>query len=309
MAESAEHLFLKQTFLTVLKRFSRIDLYGFCETDRKLFDFSCLVERDWERPLVGQVLWGHTDGIEKDVRSLLHDDGAEITPYIVRDSVKTYQALEEIIASYRNSPARGRLARLKLLPVPSDFDADNASQRDCVERLLTEKIVDDIIFNVVFGHIAEEHVQFFLDASGTLGLNLAILYVIATEGFLNISTLSKRLQVSASPVREQLLLLKGAGFIRADRDKALYEMTSRGRLFLDLVRRVDHELETGDLTDECAYILSRLGCAPIALDERLEARMQNPFGRLLTTMQAVRSQFGCDLSSIRHVARHRDVPE
>jgi len=78
MPESPEHEFLKTRFNEVLRDFSSLKLYGFTETDRKRFDFSCLLERDWTRPVAGQVLWRHTDGIDKDVRTLLTDTESEI---------------------------------------------------------------------------------------------------------------------------------------------------------------------------------------------------------------------------------------
>lgn len=71
MAESLEHEFLKNHFNLILQRFSNLKLYGFTETERKRFDLSCLLERDWTRPLVGQVLWRHSSGIDKDLRTLL----------------------------------------------------------------------------------------------------------------------------------------------------------------------------------------------------------------------------------------------
>lgn len=43
MAESVEHLFLKNQFIEILKDFSNLKLYGFKETERKKFDFACLL--------------------------------------------------------------------------------------------------------------------------------------------------------------------------------------------------------------------------------------------------------------------------
>jgi hypothetical protein len=65
MAESPEHQFLKSEATKVLEDFSCLHLYGYTETDRKKFDFSCLLERDWSRPLVGQVLWKHSQETAK----------------------------------------------------------------------------------------------------------------------------------------------------------------------------------------------------------------------------------------------------
>ena len=56
MAESAEHTFLKGEFLNVLETFSLTSIFGYVEGDRKKYDMSCVIKRDWERPLVGQAL-------------------------------------------------------------------------------------------------------------------------------------------------------------------------------------------------------------------------------------------------------------
>lgn len=55
--------------------------------------------------------------------------------------------------------------------------------------MVKSQVIEDILFNVVFGRINAENVDLFLNVSGTFELNLAILYDIATQGFLNISTL------------------------------------------------------------------------------------------------------------------------
>jgi hypothetical protein len=69
VAEAPEHQFLSHKFLEVLAEFSQLKLYGYTEADRKKFDFACVLHRDWDRSLVGQTLWKHTEGIDKDIRT------------------------------------------------------------------------------------------------------------------------------------------------------------------------------------------------------------------------------------------------
>jgi hypothetical protein len=267
MAESAEHQFLKSEATRVLAEFSKLRLYGYTETDRKKFDFSCLLERDWTRPLVGQVLWKHAAGIDKDLRTLLFDSESEIRLYIARDEVEHHQLFEEAIGDFRRSAHGKDLFRLKTIWVPPDFDADREAHQAVIRAMVRERIVEDILINVVFGNLSEEHLRLFLSASGVPGLNLAILSVIAREGFLNIAALSKRLAISAGPIREKLPLLNGAGFIEAPIGELRFKVTSRGKVFLELLRRFAIEAQNGVFSNELSFILSRIGCQPVTMQE------------------------------------------
>jgi hypothetical protein len=88
MAEAPEHVFLSNKFLEVLQRFSKSELYSYTEAERKKFDFACNLTRDWNRLVVGQTLWKHTEGVDKDIRTMLTDSNADIWTYIVRHNVK-----------------------------------------------------------------------------------------------------------------------------------------------------------------------------------------------------------------------------
>ncbi|MBD2022975.1 hypothetical protein, partial [Leptolyngbya sp. FACHB-711] len=113
MAESPEHEFLKNQANLVLNEFSSLKLYGFTETNRKTFDFSCLLNRDWSRPLVGQVLWKHIEGLEKDIRTLLADTESEIKVYVASDTIKHHTTFEEVVSDYRRTGRFNDLFRLK----------------------------------------------------------------------------------------------------------------------------------------------------------------------------------------------------
>ena len=103
MEESSEHQFLKSEFLNILDDFSNLKLYGFTESNRKKFDFSCLLERDFARPLVGQTLWSHQKGIEKDMRTLITDKESEIKVYLAKDGANYQSIFEEIIWDYKQT--------------------------------------------------------------------------------------------------------------------------------------------------------------------------------------------------------------
>ena len=88
MAESPEHQFLSCEFLDVVERFSGSHLYSYRESERKKFDFSCIMAENWDYSLDGQTLWKHTEGIDKDVRTLVTASNSQITAYVARDTVK-----------------------------------------------------------------------------------------------------------------------------------------------------------------------------------------------------------------------------
>ena len=71
MAETAEHKFISEALDAVLQRIARTQLIGISEAERRKFDYSAVLLRDFSRPLVSQVLWSHVEGVEKDVRTLL----------------------------------------------------------------------------------------------------------------------------------------------------------------------------------------------------------------------------------------------
>jgi hypothetical protein len=294
MAESTEHLFLKDSFIDVLDDFSKLRLYGFKEAARKRFDFSCLLERDWIRPLVGQVAWKHVEGIDKDIRLLVTDKESEIKAYVLRADIKSRMQFEEIVTDLQRSGRHKDLFKIKPFWVPPDFDADVEEQRKAIAEILKSSIVQDILFNVVFGRITADDIKFFLRSTGIIGLNLLLLYEIATNGFINIADMSKRIGVSPGPIREKLIILAGSGFIHSPSRGLFYEVTPKGRLFLDLLRRLSYELHERNLSPELEYVLDKLGCRPVNENE-FEANEEDPYVNLVETMRFAVSQWGIPL--------------
>lgn len=305
MPESAEHQFLKTEFLNVLENFSALKLYGFTESDRRKFDLSCLIDRDFARPLVGQTLWKHKRGIEKDLRTLITDKESEIKVYLAKDSTSYHSIFEEIIGDYKQTEFGKGLFKIKPIWIPSDFDADKIKHQQVVKSIVKNQIVDDILFNIVFGNLTSENISFFLDVSGIPGLNLIILYHVATVGFVNYPDLSKKLGgVSPGPLREKILVLCGAGFLqRPTPGASLYHVSAKGRLFLDLVKRIYSEFQSSDISEELAYILMKLDVVPIVnkseLDSCNEIFPKNKFISLLKTIISAKKQWDLNFDNMK----------
>jgi hypothetical protein len=163
MAEAPEHIFLSNKFLEVLQRFSKLELYSYTEAERKKFDFACNLFRDWNRLVVGQTLWRHTEGIDKDIRIMLTDSNADIWAYIVRDNMKNKATIQEVINDYRKTGYSDKLFKLKLFFIPEDFDADSEEARKIVGDALEEQVIDDLLFNVVFEKLSAQDIDFLLN--------------------------------------------------------------------------------------------------------------------------------------------------
>ena len=267
MAEGPEHSFLKSASTAVLQDFSHLRLYSYHEADRKKFDMACLLERDWSRPLVGQVLWSHSNGIDKDIRTLLLDPQAEIKLYVARDHVRNRQKLAEALQDFKRSGATD-LYRLKIVWIPADFDADKDAQRVLIRDLVQSQIVSDILLNIVFGNLEASQVRFFLTSPGIPGVNLALLDLIDRKDRLNYSEMSRYLGISKGPIREKVLILHGGGLIANPLGSIAYRTTPRGRLFLDLLGRLTWEMNVADaISPEMIYILSKLECQVVSDEE------------------------------------------
>jgi len=282
MAEGPEHAFLKEKFIEVLYDFSQLKLYGFKETERKKFDFSCTLTRDWSRPLVGQTVWKNTKGMDKDIRLLISDKESEIKAYLARDTIEHRLLLEEVVSDFRKVTPK-QLFKLKVFWITQDFDADEVAQRNLVFDNLRNLIVKDILFNVVFGNLLPQDLELFLDVSGIVGLNIALLCEIATNGFFNIPDMSKRLHTSKGPIREKLILLKSRELLKGD----FNEITPKGRALFDIIGRLRQELQAENLSPELQYILTKLGCEVVGrtkVEANKEVFSENPYITLVKTM-------------------------
>lgn len=316
VAESAEHQFLSQSVTNVLSQLSRTKLYAYVEAERRKFDFACELLRDWSRPLVGQTLWNHTAGVDKDLRTMLLDPDAQICAYVARDTVKARRLLSEVMKDFRASGAPVAPHRLRVFWVPPDFDADDEAQREFVTELLRESVARDILMNVVLGNLTAEDVRFFIRISGIAGLHLALLHLISTAPEPDLRTRDLAVELGASPgaIRERLLRLLGCGFLTQYGGGAtLTRATLKGRVFLDLCGELQRQTSIGRMNAEMLQILRLLDMryAPSAVE--MSARslyLAGPLltevpemvtGRLLATIAAATERWGIAFETIDHV--------
>lgn len=233
MAESPEHQFISETFLATLSGFSRSRLYAYREGERKKFDFSCVLAETWEYLLDGQTLWKHSEGVDKDLRTLLLSSDAQLSVYIARDTTKHRATFVETARDYRAAGHESALRRLKVFWIPADFDADSERQRVIVEEQMQQEIIEDVLFNTIFGGLSKERVRPVILGSGAVGLELAVLHAIATEGFLNFPSLKSSVPASPSTLRDRVQRLQMSGLLLQPRTGGQeYFVSPAGRAFL-----------------------------------------------------------------------------
>lgn len=152
---------------------SRSRLYGYREADRRTFDFACGLMRDWERTVAGQTLWKHVEGVDKDVRTMLADDEAEICLYVAQDTTRARNIFYEAVHDYRRGLSRARTWRLRVLWVPNDFKVDREDDRASIVSLLEEELTRDVLLNIVLGNISAEHIGLLTRSTGILSRHCA----------------------------------------------------------------------------------------------------------------------------------------
>ncbi|MGI5349920.1 hypothetical protein ACQEU8_17300 [Streptomyces sp. CA-250714] len=262
MAESDEHKFLSAKTLELLAQLSQTGLYGFKEAERKKFDFTCDLVRDWSRLVSGQTLWKHAEGIDKDLRILLADEESKVTLYVARDTVKNRSTVHEIITDAKKTPMRDRLQRLRTIWIPQDFDSDKEEHRETVNQVLKERLSKDLLISIILGGFSSKDFDPVGSQSGIPGLNLAIIESIARKGFFNMPDLAKRISVSATTVRNRVHVLAASGLLAQPSPVAsMYEASTKGKVALDICRSLALATvrpENG-LTSEFLYILEILG--------------------------------------------------
>lgn len=274
VAQSPEHAFLSQTMLDVLDRFSATELYGYREAQRAKFDFACRLVRDWERALVGQTLWSHDAGVDKDLRTLLADEQAAISVYVARDDVRHRRVLYEAIDDYRPTALGERVGRLRVFWVPSDFDADRSDHRALAVEQLQQQILSDLLFNVVFGRLSRHDVYAVAGSSGRIGILVALLGLIARAPALNYANMAAHLGVSSNTIRERFSLLLGLGLISTPPRALNPEASQKGKVLLDLLAAINDAMLIGRMSHELNAVLLRLECSPFAPPEPVRGATQ-----------------------------------
>ncbi len=263
MAESLEHKWLGQNFLNTLTRFSSTGLYTIREAERKKFDFACLMASDYERSLVGQTLWGHAEGVDKDLRTLVSASESAVWAYVLPDSMRVRTLVYGVVRDLQQSKYGADLFRLKLFWVPADFEAGTPTQEEVVRKILQESIVDDVLMNVVFGRLSAEDVRVFLKDYGIPGLNMAVLLQVASDGFHGFAKLGDDLRMSPSTLRPRYPAVLGSGFIfepsSPDKAGASALVSQKGRVFIRLCARLYLEYRDGKHSPEIQFLMKKLG--------------------------------------------------
>ena len=304
MPESAEHQFISQTFERVVDRLSGVRLFGVSEAERRTFDYACVLHRDFSRPLVSQVLWKNVRGIDKDLRTLLHDKEAIVKLYFVADTVPTRVRLDEILSSYRSADATKSLLRgLKIVFVPSEFNADKEANRAWMKNYLEDCVSKDLFLRTLFGHLTQFQYSVFVDHGGPLGLKYAILHEISENGLYHTPSFKERLGYKTdSPIREAITMLSALGLIHRINNSVCCVPTIKGRFVLDLARLVMFEATTRSVwSDETAIVLQILGVptmpecqVPTLPDRKIPA---NKVARDLLAINACSERYGRRLLS------------
>jgi hypothetical protein len=136
--------------------------------------------------------------------------------------------------------------------VPADFDADSFAARQLVRAQLQDDVVEDILFNVLFGRLSASRVRAIILGSGMVGLELAILHSIAVDGFVNFPQLRRKIDASPTVLRDRVQRLLMSGLLLQPRDLGqMYHVGSAGRAFLRLCAQVyklsfeDYSLSSG----------------------------------------------------------------
>jgi hypothetical protein len=301
MSTTPEHEFIAKCTDEVLSRFSNIRLMGVRESERRMFDYSCVLMRDSSRPLVAQVLWRHQEGIDKDLRTLLQDAESLVKVYFVKDTIRARSRIDEVLTSYRRNPATRDLLRgLRIIPVPSGFDADKENDRAWMAKHIEESVTSDVLFNIVFGRFVGQDFRIFSEHGGPFGLKFAVLEIIIREAFWHMPTLKSQIQYGTTgPIREVMTMLNAGGFTR-DTSSGIKLSTAKGRLIIDLVRRLLFETRTQkSWASETLLLLGLLDIHPQDLDyyhaiDKTKL-LSDRLARLFYSAQMSEHAFGVDL--------------
>jgi hypothetical protein len=263
VAQNPEHQYLSQCVLDVLDDFTATALYGYREAERARFDFACELVRDWERALIGQTLWSHSRGIDKDLRTLIANEDAAIRVYVARDDVLHRRALHEAVHDYRATDLAERIGQLRVFWILSDFDADQESHRELARDSLREQVLSDLLSNVVFERLTRHDVHALANTTGRIGLLVGLLNLIAkSDGKLNYAGMAAHLGVSPNSVRERFSLLRGLGLVDTPPRGLAPQVSPKGKVMIDLLAAIDDAFSANHMTHELNAVLVRLECSP-----------------------------------------------
>ncbi|MFJ2261846.1 hypothetical protein ACIOKD_26505 [Streptomyces sp. NPDC087844] len=288
---SLEHDFLSESALQIMENAAKSGLFSYQEGGRKLFDFSCDLKKDWSKIVSGQTLWKHDrDGIDKDIRTLLTQRDVAAAVYIARHSTQNKRRLAEVTGSYRDTPMRERLSRLRVFWVPADFDAKNANARDSAYETLRDEMTKDLLMQVALGGLTAQDVSRFA-ASGRPGYPLTILSYAKTQDYRSLSNTAKALGFSTQILKEEVQRLFVIGFLESDSlQGGIYRVSDSGNAMLDICSRLRDYLHgnlgEGNENKELEHICRLLGIDYSSIPSEVantitQAELQNPTALLM----------------------------
>jgi hypothetical protein len=259
MAASDEHIAISDTFIKVTSRLSDSRLYGFREADRSTYDFACNLVQTHDRTVIGQTLWGHPEGILKDVVSLQTDtDDSSLGVYLYPDTLRARRAIDEALQNVRKL-RRGHLSAMRMIPIPTDFRADDSRNLEELEQYLEQRVSEDLLLRIMFGNASEEDILIFQHFANIPGMNLAILDAIHHGLSPEVSALSTALGTAKSTTTNKLNALIAGGLIDLEGLRAI-GLSPKGRLIRDIASMLHASLSNESVINgELRLILSRFG--------------------------------------------------
>ncbi|MER7281313.1 hypothetical protein ABT369_43455 [Dactylosporangium sp. NPDC000244] len=259
MAASDEHTAISEIFVGIVERLSNSRLYGFRESDRSMYDFACNLTQTHERIVVGQTLWGHHEGVLKDIVSLQANAGhTTLGIYLFPDTLRARRAIDEALQHIRRIRT-GPAVLLRMIPVPSDFRADNIEDHAHMVRYLEGRISDDLLLRNVFGNANADDLVRFQRFANIPGMNLAILEAIHEGTAPLVSNLASTLGAARTTTANKFDILVASGFIELNEDRPV-GLSPKGRLVRDIASLLRAALaDPRVLNAELNLLLARVG--------------------------------------------------
>ena len=314
MSESDEHRFLSQSVVDVTARFARTRLYSFRESDRRTFDFSCVMRESWDRLVDGQTLW-RSRGADKDLRTLIVGSKAPLKILVARNTMSNHTTVLEAVRDYRSMSAA---PIPRVFWIPSDFDADQEEQRAAVVAHMEQQILEDLVCNALLGRINHGALaKLFLNQRlANAGIELAILHYIATHGRTSNAELARGLDISTTSAVKRLQALQHTGFLVTERGGGQYPFASAaGRALLRICAGISRFTGGEEVCPEMRLVLEHLKItlpSPDTSGSAMQEWMRDPqhrLGRDLVFSTTSAQHRGADLSRLDFVPVSDEMDE
>jgi hypothetical protein len=184
--------------------------------------------------------------------------------------------------------------------VPADFDADKEGDRTWLYSYLESRISKDILFAIVFGQITSGDLIRFASHSGPFGLKYLILDEVNTNGLRHMPTFKERIGYKTTgPIREALTMLSALGLVKTIPKSNMCFPTVKGRLLIDLTRRLLFETKTRTTwSEELTLVFQYLDISMPSISQlpRIGERVPfNPIVDFLHHADSCNTYFGRDL--------------